>query len=368
MLKIGNSAEYIENLEVLETPQGIPSKDIWRDENLICVQGDANYHMLHEKGWHIPTPNCDTISILGHLVSDGRGRLGTREYMLRDVVRRVKLYNVWHSVTSSAVALNITLAASYGRIDAACFEWPEATGQYHFERFRRLTDSLAESDIKDGDIIFMSPWFTTIEKLREEECSPSQLTDLGLRLTHTFFEFPGVSWFATSSTFVKNLVPVTRSLAVSGCVETRKHPTLFTLPCGTRAEDSEVRLKWSDWIRHGWKRAKEAAQTHKVLIRARKSNDTVYDEELMVIDISRPPGEPGELNQAIELICNDMCDVHLSKYTTPMERSKLFDVYYGSFGITPVEPVGTCLHPSCTRDGKLSQFASARKRSSFWFW
>lgn len=108
-------------------------------ERGVCVWGGATYSLLSSYLSSLspplvaPTPSCSDISVLGHVVSDGHGRVGRTEVWTGDHVSSLLLHPFsnasqyafgegrWVRTENRSDVLSAALAAGEGLLSAACF-------------------------------------------------------------------------------------------------------------------------------------------------------------------------------------------------------------------------------------------------------
>ena len=361
MVRIGQDSTLQTLLQTIPPPRAGPPARVWSSESgLACVEGPASYKMWHDAGIRTPHPLCDSITVLGHLVSDGRVRYGAREFMLRDMLRSVRIADRWHGVANATRALELTLAASNGRLQSACFDFAEsvpAAPNFRVVRTSTPTALLSSQIIERADALYFSPLLTvSLEMEPDADCTAGWWGRAAVALAKSFN-----SWYPSNT-----LLPLP---SVAACVDGRDTPNVITAPCDAWFDDVEVRLLWSDWTASGWRRVQRAMAIFGVGVQGRRSSDRAYDEDVFVLDVGTARGNYQLLNRAAEYICDDRCDIHISKSFSRNLMQRTFREYYGkNFNITPVACAHPPLHPACRRDGSMRTFAPATEgfRTPWW--
>lgn len=318
----------------------------------VCVYGGLTYAELRTATpFFVPTPSCDRISVLGHLVSDGHGRLAHDEVWMREHVTRVDVGDHgWRATPGHRDVWNWTLAAGRGRVHAACFNrttWTVPSVRYGLDQTVRLGTPKLRLDGDRDTIVWASRVATVTERRGDSDALPVAWS---VRLSSLLADLPGVSAVASLLPTFFSLTPLFRGLVVlSGTVEDLPNPVLA--PCTVRAEDAEVRLPWADFVRLDLE-----LDTRWSLI-AKRAFDPLWMDDVAIVDVQST--DEALVDEVVERLCASRCVLHLGKSVSPHRAADAFAHYYA--GTTPEAP-SPCYHPWCTRTGMPTPYVSARGR------
>lgn len=322
----------------------------------VCIRGGTTYADIQREGIIVPSPSCASISVLGHLVSDGHGRLAHDEIWLRDHLVRVELDDGWRDVTSPSEALELTLGAGHGRVHGACFAgWAAMEDHaYGLSQTMRLTRHLEDSDVRAATVVWMSSTFAVMEAPADAENRVR--VDWSVQLVSWLADLPGVTSFTRQVPGFYEFTALLRGLVVwSGRLHTARVPNPILAPCSVHAEDAEVQFPWADWIAR-WRDIVDALRGGVSLI-LKKADDVA------ILDVQAAVGREDVVDAVVARVCAIVthCRLHVGK-SVPTEWAQRTFAAYNVSRTTPE----VCYHPFCARDGVARPYVSARGRQDWW--
>lgn len=349
---------------------------VWQAPDEVCVHGHVTYAELRE-AWPddraVPTPSCDQLSVLGHLVSDGHGRLAHREVWLRDVVTRVRLDDgAWRPTPTPAAVLDAVLGASRGLVRAACLNasaWAAPFAAYGLaQRVTRVTEA-ADADVAAASVAWLAGGLAVLETSTDPD--GRRAADWSVRLSATFADLPGVTALTRLLPAFYDATALLRGVVVvSGRLTTERTPNPVLAPCTVRAEDAEVRVPWRAWAA-AWRAVADAAQARSCSLIVKRGFDRAWpDDDVAIVDVQASVGREAAVDEVVQALCEraPRCALHVGKSAPPSRARETFRAYYSdALGVPALtQPPARCLHPFCARDGVARVHDSVRPAPRWW--